>query len=203
MTPPDACTTSDVDPDDVCRVFTMVAKDLACHIGGTEVVHGHFSVLYPFVCQRGRIVPTVGFDMEPDVAAVDVTRCTMHNYTEPASKAWRVRAKKVCRIHPVVTPAHLAAIALGGNLAAATVDVGLSRGESDLCPWAYHPVVFDAWAELVRGVVTEVKAYDTLRRTTKTVHLGTLRRIPITPRPGVLIVPMISVKMRKYRSTGV
>lgn len=193
----------DVDPDDVCRVFTMVAKDLACHIGGTEVVHGSFSVLYPFVCQRGRIVPTVGFDMEPDAAAVDVTRCTMHNYTHPANEAWRVKSKKVCRIHPVVTPAHLAAIALGGNLAAATVDVGLRRGESDLCPWAYHPGVFDAWAELVLGVVKEVKAYDTMRRTVKGAQFGTLRRIPVTPRPGVLTVPMITVKMRNYRGKGV
>lgn len=196
MTPPD------VDPDDVLRVFTMVAKDLACHIGGTEVVHGHFSVLYPFVCQRGRIVPMVGFDLEPDVALIDVTQCKLHNYTHPVDRARQIKSKKVCRIHPVVTPAHLAAIALGGVIAAATVDVP-RRGESDLCPWAYHPGVFEAWGELVRGVVTEVKAYDTLRRTTKTVHLGTLRRIPTTPRPGVLTVPMISVKMRKYRSTGV
>lgn len=191
----------DVDPSDVLRVFTQVAKELAGHIGGTEMVHGSFSVLYPFVCQKGRIVPTVGFNMEPDVAAFDVTQCSWHTPIPGSDAARPVKGKKVCRIHPVVTPAHLAMIALGGSMAAATVDIP-RRGEGDLCPWAYHPVVFDAWSELVANVVREVKAYDDLRHTSNTVHLGTLRRIPVTPRPGVLTVPMISVKMRKYRHTG-
>lgn len=189
--------TSNIDPDDVCRVFTSVAKDLAAHLGGTELVHGSFSIGFPFVCQRGRIVPMVGFNMEPNAALVEVTRCTMHNYMPYDAGQRRSQFKNVCRIHPVVTTAHLAMVGLGGSLAAATVD-GPRRGEDQLCPWAYSAEVFDAWQELVRGVVTEVKAYDELRRT-KTTNLGTLRRIPVTPRPGVLTVPMITVKMRKYR----
>lgn len=196
--------TPDIDPGDVGRVFTQVLTDVAKHLGGSDVVYGSHSIGFPFVCQRGRIVPMVGFNMEPRVAEVDLTQCTLHNPHFEATKPRPTRTRRVCRIHPIVTPAHLALFALGGALAAATVDVG-RRGEGEaLHPWAFLTGVSDAWAEVVASLVKEVETYDAERKRTplNIANRGTLRRITVVPRPGILELPMITVKLRKYRAGG-